>query len=193
MKKLLGPIGIIVIILVVIALLFIPKYNSLVTAEENVDSKWAQVENQLQRRYDLIPNLVESVKGYASHEQEVIANITQARAQMGSARTPEEQAVANDALTGALSRLLVVVENYPNLKSDANFRQLMDELAGTENRLAVAREDYNNEVQQFNKHVKRFPGNLMAGMFGFEQKEYFKAAAGADKAPSIDFSQSGTH
>lgn len=193
MKKLLGPIGIIVIILVVIALLFIPKYNSLVTAEENVDSKWAQVENQLQRRYDLIPNLVESVKGYANHEQEVIANITEARAQMGSASSPEEQAVANDALTGALSRLLVVVENYPNLKADANFRQLMDELAGTENRLAVAREDYNNEVQQFNKHVKRFPGNLMAGMFGFEQKEYFKAAAGADKAPSIDFSKSGTH
>ncbi|MED3796559.1 LemA family protein [Lysinibacillus capsici] len=193
MKKLLGPIGIIVIILVVIALLFIPKYNSLVTAEENVDSKWAQVENQLQRRYDLIPNLVEFVKGYANHEQEVIANITEARAQMGSASSPEEQAVANDALTGALSRLLVVVENYPNLKADANFRQLMDELAGTENRLAVAREDYNNEVQQFNKHVKRFPGNLMAGMFGFEQKEYFKATAGADKAPSIDFSQSGTH
>lgn len=193
MKKLLGPIGIIVIILVVIALLFIPKYNSLVTAEENVDSKWAQVENQLQRRYDLIPNLVESVKGYANHEQEVIANITEARAQMGSASSPEEQAVANDALTGALSRLLVVVENYPNLKADANFRQLMDELAGTENRLAVAREDYNNEVQQFNKHVKRFPGNLIAGMFGFEQKEYFKATAGADKAPSIDFSQSGTH
>jgi len=193
LKKLLGPIGIIVIILVVIALLFIPKYNSLVTAEENVDSKWAQVENQLQRRYDLIPNLVESVKGYANHEQEVIANITEARAQMGNASSPEEQAVANDALTGALSRLLVVVENYPNLKADANFRQLMDELAGTENRLAVAREDYNNEVQQFNKHVKRFPGNLIAGMFGFEQKEYFKAAAGADKAPSIDFSQSGTH
>jgi len=193
LKKLLGPIGIIVIILVVIALLFIPKYNSLVTAEENVDSKWAQVENQLQRRYDLIPNLVESVKGYANHEQEVIANITEARAQMGSASSPEEQAVANDALTGALSRLLVVVENYPNLKADANFRQLMDELAGMENRLAVAREDYNNEVQQFNKHVKRFPGNLMAGMFGFEQKEYFKATAGADKAPSIDFSQSGTH
>lgn len=163
------------------------------TAEENVDSKWAQVENQLQRRYDLIPNLVESVKRYANHEQEVIANITEARAQMGSASSPEEQAVANDALTGALSRLLVVVENYPNLKADANFRQLMDELAGTENRLAVAREDYNNEVQQFNKHVKRFPGNLMAGMFGFEQKEYFKATAGADKAPSIDFSQSGTH
>lgn len=193
MKKLLGPIGIIVIILVVIALLFIPKYNSLVTSEENVDSKWAQVENQLQRRYDLIPNLVESVKGYANHEQEVIASITEARAQMGSASSPEEQAVANDALTGALSRLLVVVENYPNLKADANFRQLMDELAGTENRLAVAREDYNTEVQQYNKHVKRFPGNLMAGMFGFEQKEYFKAAAGADKAPSIDFSQSGTH
>jgi LemA protein len=193
LKKLLGPIGIIVLILVLFALLFIPKYNSLVTAEENVDSKWAQVENQLQRRYDLIPNLVESVKGYANHEQEVIASITQARAQMGSANTPEEQAAANDALTGALSRLLVVVENYPNLKADTNFRQLMDELAGTENRLAVAREDYNNEVQQFNKQVKRFPGNLMAGMFGFEQKEYFKAAAGADKAPSIDFSQSGTH
>lgn len=194
MKKSFGPIAVIVIILVVIALLFIPKYNSLVTAAENVDSKWAQVENQLQRRFDLIPNLVESVKGYANHEQEVITSITEARAQMGSANSPQEQAVANDALTGALSRLLVVVENYPNLKADANFRQLMDELAGTENRLAVAREDYNNEVQQFNKHVKRFPGNLVAGMFGFEQKEYFKAAAGADKAPSIDFNQSsGTH
>ncbi|AJK86529.1 MULTISPECIES: LemA family protein [Lysinibacillus] len=192
MKKWFGPIGIIVIILIVLALVLIPKYNSLVTAEENVDSKWAQVENQLQRRYDLIPNLVESVKGYANHEQQIIADITNARAQMSNANTPAQQAVANDALTGALSRLLVVVENYPNLKADANFRQLMDELAGTENRLAVAREDYNNEVQQFNKHVKRFPGNLMAGMFGFEQKEYFKAAAGAEQAPSIDFSQSGT-
>lgn len=191
MKKIVGPIGIIVIILVVLALLFIPKYNSLVTAEESVDSKWAQVENQLQRRYDLIPNLVESVKGYANHEKEVIASITEARAQMGSAQSPKEQAVANDALNGALSRLLVVVENYPNLKADANFRQLMDELAGTENRLAVAREDYNNEVQTFNKTVKRFPGNLIAGMFGFEQKEYFKAAAGAEKAPSIDFGSSG--
>ncbi|MGN4127265.1 LemA family protein [Lysinibacillus sphaericus] len=190
MKKLLGPVGIIMIVIVLLALLFIPKYNSLVTAEENVDSKWAQVENQLQRRYDLIPNLVESVKGYANHEQEIIASITQARAQMGSANTPEEQASANDALNGALSRLLVVVENYPNLKADANFRQLMDELAGTENRLAVAREDYNNEVQGFNKIVKRFPGNLIAGLFGFAQKEYFKAAAGAEQAPSVDFSES---
>jgi len=191
LKKVLGPIGIIIIILVLLALLFIPKYNSLVTAEESVDSKWAQVENQLQRRYDLIPNLVESVKGYAKHEQDIIASISEARSQMGNARSPEEQAVANDALNGALSRLLVVVENYPNLKADANFRQLMDELAGTENRLAVAREDYNNEVQTFNKIVKRFPGNLIAGMFGFEQKEYFKATAGSEKAPSIDFSNSG--
>jgi len=191
LKKVLGPIGIIIIILVLLALLFIPKYNSLVTAEESVDSKWAQVENQLQRRYDLIPNLVESVKGYAKHEQDIIASISEARSQMGNARSPEEQAVANDALNSALSRLLVVVENYPNLKADANFRQLMDELAGTENRLAVAREDYNNEVQTFNKNVKRFPGNLIAGMFGFEQKEYFKATAGSEKAPSIDFSNSG--
>jgi len=191
LKKVLGPIGIIVIVLGVLALLFIPKYNSLVTAEENVDSKWAQVENQLQRRYDLIPNLVQSVKGYANHEQEVIASITEARAQMGNAQTPEQQAVANDALNGALSRLLVVVENYPNLKADANFRQLMDELAGTENRLAVAREDYNNEVQGFNKIVKRFPGNIMANIFGFEQKQYFKAAAGAEQAPAVDFSDSG--
>lgn len=191
MKKIFGPIGIIVIILVVLSFLFIPKYNSLVTAEEGVDSKWAQVENQLQRRFDLIPNLVESVKGYTNHEKEVIASITDARTQMGSAQSPKEQAAANDALNGALSRLLVVVENYPNLKADANFRQLMDELAGTENRLAVAREDYNNEVQAFNKAVKRFPGNLIAGMFGFEQKEYFKAATGAEKTPSIDFSGSG--
>lgn len=191
LKKVFGPVAIIIIILGVFALLFIPKYNSLVTAEENVDSKWAQVENQLQRRYDLIPNLVESVKGYAKHEQEVIASITEARAQLGNAQTPEQQAIANDALNGALGRLLVVVENYPNLKADANFRQLMDELAGTENRLAVAREDYNNEVQGFNKIVKRFPGNVVAGMFGFEQKEYFKAAAGAEKSPAVDFSDSG--
>lgn len=191
MKKLLIPFIIIVVIIAVIAGIFMTSYNGFVDKEENVNNAYAQVENQLQRRMDLIPNLVNTVKGFASHEQEVLGNIADARSKLAGAGTPEEQATANDELSGALSRLLVVVENYPDLKADANFRQLMDELAGTENRLSVARQDYNTVVSDYNKKVKRMPGSIVASMFGFDEKEYFQAAEGAEEAPVVDFEGAG--
>lgn len=186
-KALLGIGGVILAIVAIVAIMVVPKYNSLVNGEENVDAAWAQVENQLQRRFDLIPNLVESVKGYAAHEQEILTEIADARTKYGGANTVEENAEASNELSGALSRLLVIVENYPELKADVNFRQLMDELAGTENRLAVAREDYNNVARDFNSDIRRFPGNIVASLFGFERKDYFEAAAGAQEAPQVDF------
>jgi len=186
-----GPIAIIIGILVILAVMLVPKYNTLVGLEEDVDKSYSQIENQLQRRMDLIPNLVESVKGFAKHEEKVLGDIADARSRLAGANTPEEQATANDELSGALSRLLVVVENYPELKADANFRQLMDELAGTENRIGVARMDYNDTVSEYNRNVRRFPGSLVAGIFGFDEKEYFKAAAGAQEAPKVDFGEFG--
>lgn len=179
--------GIIVAIILIGALVIGGKYNGLVQGEEQIDAQWAQVENQLQRRFDLIPNLVETVKGYAAYEEELFANIAAARAQYSGASTVEESAAANDELTGALSRLLMIVENYPDLKANQQFIQLMDELAGTENRLAVARQDYNEAVRGFNSNVRTFPGNLIAGMFGFEVKDYFEAVEGASETPVVDF------
>jgi LemA protein len=187
LRKVLGPIAIIVVILVLLGVMLVPSYNKFVTLEENVDQSYAQVENQLQRRMDLIPNLVNTVKGFAEHEKEIIGDISDARARLAGAQGPEEQAAANDELSGALSRLLVVVENYPDLKANENFRQLMDELAGTENRIGVARQDYNTEVAAFNKRVKRFPGKLTASIFGFDEKEYFKADEAAKEVPKVDF------
>lgn len=187
MKKMFGPIIGIIVVVVVAGVMIIPSYNSFVSLEENVDKSYAQIENQLQRRLDLIPNLVNTVQGFASHEKEVIENISEARTKLAGANGPEEQAVANNELSGALSRLLVVVENYPDLKANENFTQLMDELAGTENRISVARQDYNDEVSLFNKKVKRFPGKLIASVFGFDEKEYFKADAAAEKAPEVNF------
>src|SRR5690606_12704565 len=177
----------IVALIVIAAMLIVPKYNKLVTGEETVEAAWAQVENQLQRRFDLVPNLVNTVKGYAEHEEEIFTQIAEARTQYGNANTVEETADANNELSSALARLLVVVENYPNLKADVQFTRLMDELAGTENRLTVARKDYNDTVQQFNNDVRRFPGNLIAGMFGFEQKDYFEIKEGVEEAPAVDF------
>ena len=191
MRKVLGPIAIIVVILVLLGVMLVPSYNKLVTLEENVDSSYAQVENQLQRRMDLIPNLVNTVKGFAEHEQEVIGDISDARARLAGAQGPEEQAAANDELSGALSRLLVVVESYPDLKANENFRSLMDSLEGTENRLAVARKDYNDEVAKYNKSVKRFPKSILAGTFGFEKKPYFEVTNEEKEAPKVDFGDDG--
>ena len=187
MRKVLGPIAIIVIILVLLGVMLVPSYNKFVTLEENVDQSYAQIENQLQRRMDLIPNLVNTVKGFASHEENVLADISDARSRLAGANGPEEQADANAALDGALGRLLVVVENYPDLKANQNFIQLQDELAGTENRIGVARKDYNDEVANFNRQVKRFPGNVVASIFGYDEKEYFKASEAAKEVPNVDF------
>jgi len=181
----------IAIILVMFAMYAFGTYNSLVTAEEDVNSKWSQVENQLQRRADLIPNLVETVKGYAAHEQEIFTEVTRAREKLISAGSVAEKAQADAQLTSALSRLLAIVENYPNLKADANFRQLQDELAGTENRIAVARMDYNNAVQRYNSKIRSFPTVVIARLMGFEKREYFKAEEGASEVPKVDFSNKG--
>jgi LemA protein len=191
MKKGLVGLGVIVVVIVIIGGMLMSSYNNFVTLEENVDQSYAQIENQLQRRLDLIPNLVNTVKGYAAHEKEVIASISDARARLAGAGTVEEEATANAELSGALSRLLVVVENYPNLKADQQFTQLMDELSGTENRISVARKDYNDQVAVYNKKVKQFPVALIAGMTGFDEKQYFKAAAGAMNAPEVDFGGNG--
>ncbi|WP_028400406.1 LemA family protein [Ectobacillus panaciterrae] len=177
----------IAVILLVIIGSFFSMYNGFVSAEENVKSKWSQVENQLQRRSDLIPNLVETVKGYAKQEKDVLTQISDARAKLAGSNKPSEQAAANDQLTSALNRLLVVVERYPDLKSNENFKQLMYELSGTENRIAVARKDYNDEVATYNKKIKRFPGVIAARLGGFTEKEYFKADPNAQKNVKVDF------
>jgi len=190
-KKKYGGLVIAIVIIVVLVLLFMTSYNGFVNAEEDVDQSYAQIENQLQRRLDLIPNLVNTVKGYASHEKEVIQSISDARANLAGAKTPEEEATANAQVSSALSRLLVVVENYPNLKADKQFTQLMDELSGTENRISIARKDYNEQVASYNKKVKRFPGALIARISGFDEKEYFKASSQAEQAPEVDFGGSG--
>lgn len=191
MKKGYMVLGVIIAIIVILGVMLMSSYNNFVTLEENVDQSYAQIENQLQRRLDLIPNLVNTVKGYASYEKEVIAEISDARARLAGANTVEEEATANAELTGALSRLLVVVENYPNLKADQQFTQLMDELSGTENRISVARKDYNDQVAVYNKKVKQFPGALIAGMTGFDEKEYFTADPKAAEAPEVDFGGTG--
>lgn len=188
MKKFGWLIGILVVV-VLLAIMIIPSYNGLVNKEEDVNQAYAQIENQLQRRLDLIPNLVNTVKGYASQEKDVIQSISDARANLAGAATPADQATANDQLTNALNRLLVVVENYPDLKSNTTFQQLMDELAGTENRISVARKDYNDTVSGYNRSVKRFPGSIIAGVFGFDEIEYFKASEGAEQAPTVDFGE----
>ena len=182
---------IIVLVIVVIAIIAIAmiasSYNGIVSKAEEVDNKFSAIDTQLQRRADLIPNLVNTVKGYANQEQEVINSVTEARAKLAGATTVSEKAEADGELTNALNRLMVVVENYPDLKSSQNFIQLSDELAGTENRIATARRDYNEAVKKYNLKIKKFPTNLMAGMFGYEQRDYFEASSQSQEVPNVNF------
>jgi len=165
----------------------VTSYNGLVVAQENVSNKYSQVDNQLKRRADLIPNLVESVKGYTKHEQKAIDSVTNARAQLAGAKTPADKAAADQELSGALSRLLVVAENYPNLKADKNYQSLMDSLEGTENRLSVARKDYNDKVTVYNNKIKKFPKNIIANLFNFDKKQYFETTEQEKETPKVDF------
>lgn len=182
-----------IIILVIVGVIvigfmsFIGKYNSMQQLKVEVDNGWAEVENQLNRRFDLIPNLVETVRGYASHEREVLTQVTESRSKVGSAQTPADKMSANNELSSALSRLLVVVERYPDLKANQNFIRLQDELAGTENRIAVARKRYNDAVNILNKTIVIFPNNLVASMFNIERAKFFEAPAEARTAPQVKF------
>jgi len=179
----------VVIVIVIFSLysLFKGSYNKFVSLDEAVKSSWAQVENQLQRRFDLIPNLVETVKGYAKQEKDVLVEVTNARAKVGGAGNVPDKIAANNQLSGALSRLLIVVERYPDLKSNQNFMRLQDELAGTENRVAVERRRYNEVVQTYNVAIRSFPGNIVAGIFGFAKAPFFEAPATAKAAPQVKF------
>ena len=174
-------------IIVMLIVFSVSKYNTLVGKSESVDSSWAQVQNVLQRRADLIPNLVSTVKGYAAHEKEIFENVANARAKLAGAKTPAEASAANGQLDSALSRLLVIAENYPQLKANESFVRLQDELAGTENRIAVERKRYNDDVRDFNATIKRFPSNMVAGLFSFHNKDYFQADAKAQQVPDVKF------
>ena len=189
--------GIIVLVVIGLILLwFVSKYNGLVGAQESIDSVWAKVETQYQRRADLIPNLVSTVKGYADFEQETLTKVVEARAKatqttidpsnMTSAQLQNLQG-AQGELSGALSRLLVTIEKYPDLKANQNFLELQAELAGTENRIGVARDNFNSEAKNYNTTIKKFPTNLIAGLFNFEAKPYFEADAGSKNAPKVEF------
>ena len=189
----------IIIILAVVAILVIwavSVYNGLVTMDENVTGQWANVETQYQRRADLIPNLVNTVKGYATHEKETLEGVVAARSQATQIKvdaedlTPEKLAEyqkAQGAVTSALGKLLAITENYPDLKANQNFLELQAQLEGTENRIAVARKDFNAVAQRYNVSVRRFPANLVARMFGFGQKPYFESAEGTEAAPQVTF------
>ena len=181
-----GKIGAIAAAVIVVLILF-SGYNSLVTANEDINGKWSQVENQLQRRSDLIPNLVATTKGMAQQEKDVFQAVNDARTKLAGAQTINDKAEASNELSGSLSRLLMIAENYPDIKSDASFRQLADELAGTENRIAVARRDYNNAVQNYNTQIKSLPKSLYAGMLGFNPRDYFKADEKAQETPQVKF------
>ena len=187
MKKSSIAIIVVIVILLLIVIGGISSYNGLVGLSEEVDNKFATIDTMLQRRADLIPNLVNTVKGYTNQEQSVIDSVTEARAKLNSANSVADKANADQELTSALNNLLVVVENYPDLKSSENFINLQDELAGTENRIATARKDYNDAVKDYNAKIKRFPTNIISRMFGFEEKEYFQATEGSEEVPTVDF------
>ena len=180
----------IIIILAVVAILVIwavSVYNGLVTMDENVSGQWANVETQYQRRADLIPNLVNTVKGYASHEKETLEGVVEARSKATQIKVDAEGLKAQGAVTSALGKLLAITENYPDLKANQNFLELQAQLEGTENRINVARKNFNDAAQSYNTNIRRFPKNIFAGMFGFDKKAYFEAEEGSEKAPKVEF------
>lgn len=177
----------IIAIIAIIIIFLIGSYNGLVSKSEAVNTNLSNLDVMLQRRADLVPNLVNTVKGYTNHETEIINSVTEARTKLVNADSIEEKSSANSELSSSLNALMVVVENYPDLKSSQNFIQLSDELSGTENRIAVARKDYNDAVKEYNLKVKTFPGNILAGMFGFEQERYFEAEESSREVPSVNF------
>lgn len=180
--------GIVLVVLILLSIFYIiSAYNGLVNANVEVDKAWGQVQSVYQRRADLIPNLVNTVKGYATHEKDLLEEITNARSQWSNAKSPTEQVTAANNLESAVSRLLVVVENYPDLKANQNFLALQDELAGTENRINVERQRFNDAVSNYNKKILKFPSNIIANIFGFEKREFFEAKTGAENAPEVNF------
>lgn len=185
-KKSIIIISIVAVILLIIAI-FAGSYNSLVNLETKVHEQSSNVDTTLQRRADLIPNLISTVKGYMKHEESVISKVTEARQKLLNASGTKAQSEANEELTSALNGLMVVVENYPDLKASKNFTQLMDELSGTENRITVARRDYNSAVTSYNRKIRSFPTNILAGMFGFEKKDLFEASANATQVSQVNF------
>jgi LemA protein len=188
MKKLVIALSVVVGLILIAAITVIGSRNKLVTANEMIRSTWAQVENVMQRRADLIPNLVNTVKGYAKQEQQIFTAVAEARAKLAGARTINEKIGANQQIESALSRLLMVVENYPQLKSDVNFRQLQDELAGTENRIAVERMRFNEAVKSYNLLVRLFPTNIAANFFNYQPRdEYFEPTPAAQEVPQVSF------
>jgi LemA protein len=179
--------------LAALAVLVLPltgcSYNTFVTQDEAIKGQWAQVQNQLQRRNDLIPNLVETVKGYAAHEEGVYKDIADSRSKLLAAKSPEETIQAANQQTSALGRLLAIAENYPQLKANEQFNRLMDELAGTENRIAVERMRYNQRVQEYNTATRQFPANLTAKVFGFKEHPFFEAPPEAQQVPKVNFNK----
>lgn len=179
--------GVVLVIVLMGACGGVGRYNRFVTANEQIDAAWAQVENVLQRRSDLIPNLVATVQGFAEQERVVFTQVSDARSRLAGATTPAEAANANAGLTSALGRLLAISENYPELRSNENFIRLQDELAGSENRIVVERQRYNDAVRVFRTDVRQFPNNLYAGVFGFDDREYFEADEAAAQVPQVEF------
>ena len=181
---------ILIVVLAIIGIIifsFVGTYNGLVSKKEAVTKQYSNLDVMLQRRADLIPNLVNTVKGFTAHEDEIIDKVTTARQNLVNAKNIDEKQKANDELTSSLNALMVVVENYPDLKSSQNFINLQDELAGTENRISTARRDYNDAVNNYNGSIKRFPNNMIAGMFGFGEEKYFQADVKAQEVPSVNF------
>jgi LemA protein len=180
-------VGAVLLLLLIVGGSLVGRYNGMVQQNEQIDNTWAQVKVVLQRRADLIPNLVETVKGYAAHEKEIFESVAAARGRLAGATTPQEAAAANAGMTAALGRLLAIAENYPVLKANENFIHLQDELAGTENRIAVERRAYNEAVRAYNAHIKIFPNNFISGFFGFKERDYFEADEAAKEVPKVGF------